>query len=230
MKLSEKVAYLKGLADGLKLDSEKAEVKMINGIVDVLDEIASVMDLNSNDILEMTDRVDEIDMDLGDLEAFLFEGFDIEEFTEDDLDGLDEELDQFAVVYTTEDLGEEPVEEVVEEIILPAEEDEPADEEIFAAADEIVAAAEAEEAAAEEAVEETAEEVAEEVPEEPAEETVEEAVEEPKEEAEEEGEVYEIECPTCGNTMFIDESVLEAGGIECPNCHQELTFEIEYED
>lgn len=273
MKLAEKVAYLKGLADGLKLDSNKAEVKMINGIVEVLDEIASVMDVNTGDILEMTERVDEIDMDLGDLEAFLFEGLDIEELTEEDLEDLGEE-DAFAVVYTTDEapddevenvedlfveapveevVEEAPVEEVVEEVV--EEEEELDDEAIFAAADEVVAEAEAAEAAVEEAVEEVVEEPEETIFEEvaapaaaaaaatadiawPDEEPVEEIVEEPAEvveevverEAEPDEEAYEVECPTCGHVMLIDDSVLAKGSMDCPKCNEHLEFDIEYED
>ncbi len=50
MTLSEKSAYLKGLMEGLKLDTEKAEGKMISEIVDLLSEVAlSISDLESND-------------------------------------------------------------------------------------------------------------------------------------------------------------------------------------
>lgn len=229
MKLSEKVAYLKGLGDGLKLDPEKSESKLITGIIDVLEEVAEAIDLNTNDILEMTDRVDEIDMDLGDLEAILFEGFEVEEFTEEDLEDLGiEDDDAFAIVYSTDE----------EE----AEEEELDDAAIFAAADEVVAEAEAAEAAEEEAVEEVVEEaeeveevveeVEEIVEEAPAEEIVEEAEETPEvieREAEPEEDVYEVECPSCGVAFTIDESILQAGSVECPKCHDKLEFEIEYE-
>ncbi len=30
--------------------------------------------------------------------------------------------------------------------------------------------------------------------------------------------------------MFIDDSILAQGGIECPKCHEKLEFEVEYED
>ena len=39
MNLSEKSAYLKGLMDGLKLDQEAPEGKMISGIVELLQEV-----------------------------------------------------------------------------------------------------------------------------------------------------------------------------------------------
>lgn len=286
MKLSEKVAYLKGLEEGLNLDSGKAETKLIKGIIDAFNDIVEAIDVNAADIQEMTDRVDEIDMDLGDLEAILFEGFEVEELTEEDLDTLgDEPDDSFAVVYTSdpepvdevEEAVEEEAEEIVEETVEEVVEEELDDAAIFAAADEVVAEAEAAEAAAEEAVEEIVEapveEVVEEVVieapvEEPVESVFEEVVEEvaapavttaaaatgiawPDEEpqveeapvveapvepevvereAEPEEDTYEVECPTCGHVMYVDESVLVQGGIECPKCHESLQFEIEYED
>ena len=175
MKLSEKVAYLKGLEEGLNLDSGKSESKLIKGILEAFDEIVNAIDQNAADLKEMTDRVDEIDMDLGDLEAILFEGFEVEELTEDEFDELDADEDEAFEVYTTDEapaeeapaeeeaadelFAEAPAEEVVEEVVEEApveevveevveEEEELDDDAIFAAADEVVAEAEAAEAAA----------------------------------------------------------------------------------
>ena len=36
---------------------------------------------------------------------------------------------------------------------------------------------------------------------------------------------YEVTCPACGNTITIDEDVLDLGAIECPNCGETLEFE-----
>ena len=50
MNLSEKSAYLKGLMDGLKLDQEAPEGKMISGIVELLQEVTGAIgDLQEND-------------------------------------------------------------------------------------------------------------------------------------------------------------------------------------
>ena len=49
MNLSEKSAYLKGLMDGLKLDQEAPEGKMISGIVELLQEVTGAIgDLQEN--------------------------------------------------------------------------------------------------------------------------------------------------------------------------------------
>lgn len=37
---TEKVAYIRGLTEGLELDTDKKEVKVINAIIDLLDDIA----------------------------------------------------------------------------------------------------------------------------------------------------------------------------------------------
>ena len=40
MEITEKVAYLKGLAEGMELDTEKKVGKLLSAIIDVLDDIA----------------------------------------------------------------------------------------------------------------------------------------------------------------------------------------------
>ena len=40
MEISQKVAYLKGLAEGLALDTESKEGKLIAAIIDVLDDMS----------------------------------------------------------------------------------------------------------------------------------------------------------------------------------------------
>ena len=44
MKLSEKVAYLKGLEEGLDLDAANAENKLLKGIIETFDEIVAAID------------------------------------------------------------------------------------------------------------------------------------------------------------------------------------------
>ena len=39
MNLTEKISYIRGLCDGLELDESKPEVKVLNAIVDLLDDI-----------------------------------------------------------------------------------------------------------------------------------------------------------------------------------------------
>jgi len=42
----------------------------------------------------------------------------------------------------------------------------------------------------------------------------------------EEDEVFEVECPNCGEVMQIDEGILEDGSIACPGCDETLEFEF----
>lgn len=73
MTLSERIAYIKGLTDGLKLDSEKDEVKVIKALVDLLDDITvKVTELDV--ALEHTmAQVDEIDDSLAEVEEYVFD-------------------------------------------------------------------------------------------------------------------------------------------------------------
>ena len=40
-------------------------------------------------------------------------------------------------------------------------------------------------------------------------------------------ELYEVTCPTCGDTILIDEGMIEEGSINCPNCNELLEFDYE---
>ena len=94
MTISEKSAYLKGLMDGLNLDTEKAEGKMIAGIVDLLGDIAKrVKDIEETTIA-ISDELDEIEEDLDAIEDFIMDEddeWDDEEDEDDSWDGWDED-------------------------------------------------------------------------------------------------------------------------------------------
>ena len=44
----------------------------------------------------------------------------------------------------------------------------------------------------------------------------------------EEEDFFEIECPTCGEDLLIDDEVLEAGCVDCPGCGQK--FALSFDD
>ena len=95
MTLSEKAAYLKGLMDGLDLDKESAEGKMIAGIVDLLGEMTtSISDLEENAIA-VSDELDEIEEDLDAIEDFIMDEED-DDYDDDDDDDWDELDDEYA--------------------------------------------------------------------------------------------------------------------------------------
>ena len=67
MNLTEKISYIKGLAEGLNLDESKPEVKVINAIVELLDDMAySVSDMEEL-YDDLSAQVDEIDQDLAEV-------------------------------------------------------------------------------------------------------------------------------------------------------------------
>ncbi|HHV60456.1 MAG TPA: hypothetical protein GXX49_09270 [Clostridiaceae bacterium] len=70
--LREKVSYLKGLADGLKLDENTNEGKLLKAIIDVLDDFAQAVDDVVEFQNEMSDQIDAIDQDLEDVERVIF--------------------------------------------------------------------------------------------------------------------------------------------------------------
>ena len=68
MTVTEKVAYLKGLMEGLSVDETSKEGKILKAVVDVLDDLAmSVEDLEDY-TAELTEQVDAVDEDLDSLE------------------------------------------------------------------------------------------------------------------------------------------------------------------
>ena len=69
MTLTEKAAYLRGLADGLGLDPEKAETKMFNAIMDVIDDLALTASDTEDDLAVLNEQLDAVDEDLD--EVFL---------------------------------------------------------------------------------------------------------------------------------------------------------------
>ena len=85
MTITEKSAYLKGLADGMKLDTEKAEGKLIAGLLDLVADIATTVETLDEDYAELSDYVDELDSDLGDLDEYVY----LEDEDDDEL-GFDE--------------------------------------------------------------------------------------------------------------------------------------------
>lgn len=83
---SEKVAYIRGLAEGLELDASKKEVKVLNAIIELLEDMAlSIADVEDN-MSDMAAQLDEVDADLGAMEEdfYMCEGDEDEEDDDDD--------------------------------------------------------------------------------------------------------------------------------------------------
>ena len=99
MTISEKSAYLKGLMDGLNLDTEKAEGKMISAIVELLGDVTKRLADVEETTIAISDELDEIEEDLDAIEDFI-----LDEEDEDEDDDWDEDWDDD---YDDEDEPEE---------------------------------------------------------------------------------------------------------------------------
>ena len=99
MTINEKAAYLKGLMEGLQLDTEKAEGKMIAAMVDLLGDLSKKLTNVEDTTIAISDELDEIEEDLDVIEDFIMEfeededeDYDDDEDYEDDFD--DEEYEE----------------------------------------------------------------------------------------------------------------------------------------
>ena len=137
MEITEKVAYLKGLAEGMELDTDKKVGKLLAAIIDALDDIALELEDIKDEQAELADGLDAVSDDLEDVENVIFDEWD----DEDEDDGE----------YYYDDLDEDE-------------------------------------------------------------------------------ECYATTCPTCEETIYFDESVLEDGEVICPNCGEKLEFDLEEPD
>ena len=130
MEIIEKVAYLKGLAEGMELDTGKKEGKLLAAIIDLLEDIALEIEDIEDEQAELSDGLDAVSDDLEDVEDLVFEDWD-----EDDDEYEEDELDE--------------------------------DEDCYATT-----------------------------------------------------------CPTCEETIYFDESIMDEGEVICPNCGEKLEFDL----
>ncbi len=92
MTITEKVAYLKGLMEGLDLDKTTKEGKVIAAMADILDDLALT-------VADNCDQIDAIDEDLESLEEYVYDDLDFDDY-DDDL--FDEDDDEDAAEYEFE--------------------------------------------------------------------------------------------------------------------------------
>ncbi len=88
MTLSEKAAYLKGLMDGIKLDTEKDENRLLKAVVDLLQDMATSIDDLEDNAIAVSDELDEIEEELDAIDEFL-----MDEDDEDDYEDYDDDFD-----------------------------------------------------------------------------------------------------------------------------------------
>ncbi len=93
MTISEKSAYLKGLMDGLKLNTESDEGKMISAIVDLLGDVTRKLTDVEDTTIAISDELDEIEDDLDAIEDYIM---DDDDAYDDDEDEYDEDDDEYS--------------------------------------------------------------------------------------------------------------------------------------
>lgn len=131
MTVTEKVAYLKGLVEGLDFDKDDKETKVINAVLDVLEDLALAVSDLDDEMELVTEQLDAVDEDLADLEEIFYDECDDCD-CDDDCDCCDCD-----------------------------------------------------------------------------------------------DEMYEVECPACGEIIYFDEEIILEGEAECPNCGEVLEFDCD---
>ncbi|MCD8382309.1 MAG: TFIIB-type zinc ribbon-containing protein [Clostridiales bacterium] len=100
MSMTEKAAYLRGLADGMGMSADKSdEQRLLLAIVDALGDMAASVDANTDSVCALADEMDELDDAIADLEDAMGEVGEIlddddEDADDDDMiDGVEYELE-----------------------------------------------------------------------------------------------------------------------------------------
>ena len=91
MDINEKVAYIRGLTDGLKLNDNDDTVKVLKAVIDLLEDLSDEVTELGELYDDLSDQVEEIDQDLSIVEDDLYDD-------EDDFDDFDEEGEYYEVV------------------------------------------------------------------------------------------------------------------------------------
>lgn len=84
MTITEKAAYIKGLAEGLDIDNSTKEGKVIAAIIDLLADITVDLEDTQDACAELAEQINAVDEDLAELEDFIYEEY---EEDEDDCEG-----------------------------------------------------------------------------------------------------------------------------------------------
>lgn len=90
--LTDRAAYLRGMADGMGVTKDTNEHKLLLEILDVMGEMAEKISELDEDVGELNDYVDSIDEDLTEMED-LFMG-DEDDYDDDDDEDDDDDIDE----------------------------------------------------------------------------------------------------------------------------------------
>lgn len=115
--IREKVSYLKGLSDGLGIDHETKEGKIILALIDLVDDMSMLLEDIDDRTSELEEYVDAIDEDLADVEEDVYDDED-EDYDDDDMDDDDGFIEVECpnckeVVYLDEEMFHDDEEEIL---------------------------------------------------------------------------------------------------------------------
>lgn len=82
--IKERVAYLKGLAEGMQISDSTNEGKLLKAMIDVMDDIALAVEDMEEVQEQFGEQIDDMDEDLAEIERVLFDDDDMD----DDDDGF----------------------------------------------------------------------------------------------------------------------------------------------
>lgn len=113
MDICEKIAYIKGLAEGLELDGSTKEGKILNAIIDLLGDITEEICDIEEGCDELCEQIDAVDEDLASLEEIIYDEDDDCDCDCDDCCDCDDEVYEIEcpacndVIYLDADMLEE---------------------------------------------------------------------------------------------------------------------------
>ncbi|QGG46564.1 CD1247 N-terminal domain-containing protein [Heliorestis convoluta] len=129
--LKERISYIKGMAEGMKIEADPREGRLLSEMITILDTMAEEIEEVRRNQASLEEMVESIDEDLVDLENDFYDleedDFDDEDFDDDDDDGIlcdcdddDDDVIEFecptcneTVCFEEEDLDDDEVLEVV---------------------------------------------------------------------------------------------------------------------
>jgi DNA-directed RNA polymerase subunit RPC12/RpoP len=211
MKLPEKVAYLKGLMDGMKIDETSDNGKLFSCISEILEDVALQIEDLQDQVDEVVEAVDDIDGDLSEINEFMFgDDFDDDDDS-DDLDLFSSDDDILALVEDYDGIGEEMFDEEDDDEEIDLSDIEPFDDDT----DDLPEAFEIDREDDDDSIDEIDSISSSDA----------DFIEEDDEQLETE-ELYEVICPTCKDKIHLTESMLATGSIDCPGCGEHLEFDL----
>ena len=105
MTISEKVAYIQGLYDGLGLDGEKSgEARILSELLDVMKEVGQQLEGMDTAMDQFDEELDALGDSVADLEDAVFDDEDEQDEFLEDLDGMDEDFFEIPCPTCGEDL------------------------------------------------------------------------------------------------------------------------------